>query len=339
MKLKKVILLTVVMFSMGFMSCENHPSFHSAADAIEGCKKELSGLKEKKEVSIEELAKVTSAWLETQDSAYSVFSRDTSITFRSPVAVAYFVLSDSIRQELKRLAFSQPRSLRDVMYLKLNASPEREKLVKSETYKDAVDFYKKLDEQDIYPSLARTLTVYNNLLKGAKPFKQEAQLIQFIAEEDRCFRSLMTYLSLVGNESLQKLTDATSRVFDGLYSSVGKKEDDVNDRTMLYLTMRFNRRVVQNALACKTDVEEGRKLNMLQRANYRWMLIQPFMAIDDYSTAALTSQQRELLLDMSSKLPTLLSKLEMQRQSKAEEEKFTEVLAEYFLKSYLSTSL
>lgn len=69
-------------------------------------------------------------------------------------------------------------------------------------------------------------------------------------------------LSQVSNEQLQQLTDATASIFDGLYSSVGRKVDDVNDRTMLYLTMRFNRRIVQNALACKQDVENGKKLSV-----------------------------------------------------------------------------
>ena len=63
------------------------------------------------------------------------------------------------------------------------------------------------------------------------------------------------------------------------------------------------------------------------------------MAIDDYSTAALTSKQKEELLDMSNELPMLLNKLELEKQTKEEEDKFTKVLSEYFLKSYLSTSL
>ena len=206
-------------------------------------------------------------------------------------------------------------------------------------YKEALDFYDKLDKQDTYPNLTKTLIVYSALLHNAKPFKHESELLGFISEEDRCFRSLMKFLSQVSNEQLQQLTDATASIFDGLYSSVGRKVDDVNDRTMLYLTMRFNRRIVQNVLACKQDVENGKKLSHLQRANYRWMLIQPFMAIDDYSTAALTSKQKEELLDMSNELPMLLNKLELEKQTKEEEDNFTKVLSEYFLKSYLSTSL
>lgn len=338
MKFKKVLLLALLCSSV-LVGCEEHPSFKTSVDAVEGCKKELAELKEMDDVSVENLAKATSAWLEIQDSAYSVFSRDTTINLRSPVAMAYFVVSDSIRGELKRLAFANPRSLRDVMYLKLNTATARKKIEKSDVYKEALDFYDKLDKQDTYSNLAKTLIVYSALLHNAKPFKHESELLGFISEEDRCFRSLMKFLSQVSNEQLQQLTDATASIFDGLYSSVGRKVDDVNDRTMLYLTMRFNRRIVQNALACKQDVENGKKLSRLQRANYRWMLIQPFMAIDDYSTAALTSKQKEELLDMSNELPMLLNKLELEKQTKEEEDKFTKVLSEYFLKSYLSTSL
>lgn len=338
MKFKKVLLLALLCSSV-LVGCEEHPSFKTSVDAVEGCKKELAELKKMDDVSVENLAKATSAWLEIQDSAYSVFSRDTTINLRSPVAMAYFVVSDSIRGELKRLAFANPRSLRDVMYLKLNTATARKKIEKSDVYKEALDFYDKLDKQDTYPNLAKTLVVYSSLLHNAKPFKHESELLGFISEEDKCFRSLMKFLSQVSNEQLQQLTDATASIFDGLYSSVGRKVDDVNDRTMLYLTMRFNRRIVQNALACKQDVENGKKLSQLQRANYRWMLIQPFMAIDDYSTAALTSKQKEELLDMSNELPMLLNKLELEKQTKEEEDKFTKVLSEYFLKSYLSTSL
>lgn len=71
------------------VSCNSHPKFETSVDVVEGCKKELAALKGEKEMSIEQLTKATSSWLETQDSAYSVFSRDTSINLRSPVALAF----------------------------------------------------------------------------------------------------------------------------------------------------------------------------------------------------------------------------------------------------------
>ena len=322
-----------------FTSCDRHPSFASSEEALEGCKEQLASLKEKKEVSIEELSKLTSSWLEVQDSAYSVFGKDSSLSLKSPMAVAYFLVSDSIRGEISRLAFSQSRSLRDVMYLKQHTAMQREKLQKDAIYQDAVKFYEKLDEYPLYPDLASTLSAYSKLLSSAKGFQQGEELMKFIAMEDKCFRSLMKYLSSVDTEQLRKLTAATTQVFDGLYSSVGNLTNDVNDRTMLYLSMRFNRRIIQNAQACQEDVKAGKRLNAVQRANYRWMLIQPFMAIDDYSAAVLTPSQAEILLSLSDELPRLLEKLDSKRKVPGKENNLTSVLADYFLKSYLSSIL
>ena len=322
-----------------FSSCNRHPSFASSEEALEGCKEQLATLKEKKEVSIEELSKLTSSWLEVQDSAYSVFGKDSSLSLKSPMAVAYFLVSDSIRGEISRLAFSQPRSLRDVMYLKQHTAMQCEKLQKDAIYQDAVKFYEKLDEYPLYPDLASTLSAYSKLLSSSKGFQQGDELMKFIAMEDKCFRSLMKYLSSVDTEQLRKLTAATTQVFDGLYSSVGNLTNDVNDRTMLYLSMRFNRRIIQNAQACHEDVKAGKRLNAVQRANYRWMLIQPFMVIDDYSAAVLTPSQAETLLSLSDELPKLLEKLDSKRKMPGKENNLTSVLADYFLKSYLSSIL
>lgn len=338
MKFKQTFLVGLLV-SATLVSCSKHPSFKNPEEAVNGCHEVLSNLQGKKDVDNEELAKLTAEWLETQDSAYSVFGKDSAVTLRSPVALAYFMVSDSIRHEITRLAFSKPRSLNDVMYLKLNTATEREKVKDSDTYKDAVKFYESLDKQGTYSSVPMTLSAYYVLLKSAKPFKQERQLIAFIAEEDKCFRSLMNNLSKIPNADLQNLTNATTAIFDDLYSSVGKRTDDVNDRTMLYLTMRFNRRIIQNALACKNDILNNQRLDREQRANYKWMLIQPFMAIDDYSTAVLTDSQRDKLLKLSEDIPALLGKLDVQKKSDNEQIKLTSVLANYFLKSYLSTTL
>lgn len=285
MKVKKLIVFGMTMMAI-LVSCERHPSFSSSEEALQGCKQQLELLKQKQDASIEDLSSLTSTWLEVRDSAYSSFGRDSSLNLKSPMAVAYFMVSDSIRAEITRLAFVKPRSLREVMY-----------------------------------------------------FKQGDELMNFIALEDKCFRSLMKYLAQVDTETLQKLTMGTTRVFDGLYSSVGAQVDDVNDRTMLYLSMRFNRRIIQNALACKEDILSRRRLGNTQQANYRWMLIQPFMAIDDYSAAVLTEEQREQLLALSDDLPGLLDRLDARKHVRDKKNNLTEVLSEYFLKSYLSSIL
>ena len=325
MKVKKLIVFGMTMMAI-LVSCERHPSFSSSEEALQGCKQQLELLKQKQDASIEDLSSLTSTWLEVRDSAYSSFARDSSLNLKSPMAVAYFMVSDSIRAEITRLAFVKPRSLREVMYFKLNTAMQRKVLEKNAIFKDAVKYYEKL-------------AAYGKLLSSTTSFKQGDELMNFIALEDKCFRSLMKYLAQVDTETLQKLTMGTTRVFDGLYSSVGAQVDDVNDRTMLYLSMRFNRRIIQNALACKEDILSRRRLGITQQANYRWMLIQPFMAIDDYSAAVLTEEQREQLLALSDDLPGLLDRLDARKHVRDKENNLTEVLSEYFLKSYLSSIL
>ena len=163
--------------------------------------------------------------------------------------------------------------------------------------------------------------------------KNEATLILMKPYNHVDINEVRNKVYYVGIEPILEVNNEDKKViieYDGLYDSVGNKADDVNDRTMLYLTMRYNRRIIQNAAACKEDIESGKKLDRIQRANYRWMLIQPFMAIDDYSTSALTKEQKKELLEISKYIPSLLSKLDLQKQSKEEEDKFTEVLSQYF---------
>ena len=63
------------------------------------------------------------------------------------------------------------------------------------------------------------------------------------------------------------------------------------------------------------------------------------MAIDDYSAAVLTEEQREQFLALSDDLPGLLERLDARKNVRDKENNLTEVLSEYFLKSYLSSIL
>ena len=329
-----------MIFTTLLAGCNSHPSFKTSDEAIDACKNELVELRDKKDVDIKALTEIASSWLELQDSSYSVFSKDSSVTLKSPTALAFFLVSDSIKAEIRRLALATPRSMKDVMYLKVNAVRGRNKIEKSETYKDAVAFYEKLDDVAPIENVDVILSTYMKVLRSSsKGFKKEQDLINFLAAEDKCFRSLMLHLSDVNTEKLQVLTQATGEIFDKFYPVIGSRQNALNDRTMLYLTMRFNRRVVQNALACKDDVETGKNLTRDQKANYKWMLIQPYIAIDDYSTAVLTDKQRKQLIDLSVKLPELLQKLDSGKEQMDSEENLTKVLSTYFLKSYLNTTL
>lgn len=335
----KKIILGGLFFAFTLISCEKHPAFKTSIEAIEACKKELDNLSSKTSVDTKELVKLTNEWIEIRDSSYSVFAKDPTMTIKSDKSYAYFMLSDSIRKKLEELAISKDRTLEDVMYLKLNTAAERNKVSNSKTYQEAVDFYESLDDISIYTSLAKTLQEYDLLLKNTGILKKENQLLEFIKTEDRCYRSLMANLSQVTQAQLEKLTNRTARIISVLYANVGKKNNDANDKAMLYLTMRFNRRIVQNMVACREDIANEKKLNNTQRANYRWMLIQSYMGLDSYSIAALTEKQRKTMLNITKELPVLLTKLDGGKLTKETKNILSQTLSQYFLKTHMSIIL
>ena len=199
--------LTLALTALAFSSCTKHPSFQNSTEAIEACKAKLSEIQSYKDADIEKVTDLTAQWQELKDSSYSVFSKDSTINLKSPVALAYFVISDSVRTELTRLAFSKQRSLQDVMFFKLNTASERAKMESSDTYKKASDFYGGLDKEQTIKGLPQILAIYNKLLNSTHDFKQESQLLTFIRQEDRCFRSLMEHLSNVPMDEMQRLME------------------------------------------------------------------------------------------------------------------------------------
>ena len=106
--------------------------------------------------------------------------------------------------------------------------------------------------------------------------------------------------------------------------------------------MDFNRRIIQSAENCRNDINAKKPLTVKQGTNYRWLLIQPFLALDNYATAALTDQQIETLNRLAEELPRLLAYVDgkdYDSSPKEETDKLSTVLSEYFLKSYLKSIL
>ena len=101
----------------------------------------------------------------------------------------------------------------------------------------------------------------------------------------------------------------------------------------------FNKRIIQSAVDVRSQMaKRNGELTDQQRSNYRWLLIQPFLVMDNYGTAALTPQQEKLLVELAEQLPELLAALDG-HTDQGDAKKLTSVLSEYFLKSYLKSVL
>lgn len=333
------IVLMLLLATMFLTSCGSRYKFKTSQEAVDGCRKMLADLRQKQQVNSKELAKIIGNWQEIQDSCYSVFSRDSTVQIHSGIANQYFAVSDSIRSQINRIASLRQYSLDDIVYIKTHTAKDRDKIHDSDYYKKAVKFYDSLDDGGLYASPQETVVNYERLLQSSTDIRSKKQLMYFIAEEDKCFRSLLISLSSMPQTTLQNLTVKTANVFNNLYDRVGVRKDSINDETMLLLTLRFNRRIIQNAVSCKHDIEDKVRLNNTMKANYRWMLLQPFVTIDNYSFACLTDKQTDELRDIAKKLPEYLTYLDDGQSTKEQRQNLMNTLSNYFLKNYLMTTI
>ncbi len=121
------------------LSCGKQESnrfvFRSSEEAVAACHKELATLREVKRADISRLTTAVADWLSLQDSVYSFMARDTTIHLNTSLTTNYYTVSDSIREELVRIARLQPRSLHDVTYLKIHTAQGRAKMRASQDFK------------------------------------------------------------------------------------------------------------------------------------------------------------------------------------------------------------
>lgn len=344
--IRHISLMVIAMMVTTFSSCSEKGSrfnFKNPQEALTACHQELSKVKPLKEAKMDKLIEITSTWLELQDSTFSCFMRDSTVKADTKIASDFFAVADTFRTEITRLAFSEKRTLPDIVKLKVNTAKDRKRMLASEDFKKACEFYSKADDAPLYGSLNETLSEYEKLLTNAGSFKKEEQLYDFIQKEDRCFRSLLVFLRNTPQKKLQNITDKTSEIFNRLYrNTAADLENKVNERVMLYLTMRFNRRIIQNAEVCRQDIKKKVELNDIQAINYRWMIIQPFMTIDNEAMGMLTDQQVVTLTEMATELPQLLAYVDgkdFDKSPKEETSKLQGILSEYLLNTYLKSIL
>lgn len=336
------IVLTTLIALVSCGKKENPFMFKTAEQALYTCHQELNSVRQEKDPSVENVGRLSREWLTLQDSCYSVFLRDTTFDSTGEMAVDFVMVSDSIRETITDLALSQPRTLDDVIELKFQTAYKRQKVTTSEDYKIVERFYRGLDGRPVYKTASQTIILYNKFLDTSILSKDEDLLQKFLAEEDLLFRSLMAHLSEISDQELQLITDKTLKVFKVVDDKFMGTWDGEMNRMVIYLTMRYNRRIIQNALACREDIRQKKKLPENIRANYMWMLMQPMISIDNNSMAVLTEEEIYTLKNLTKELPRLMLMLDSEDDSVITSEdlkKTMEMMANYFLKAHLKSTL
>ena len=336
--------MQVLLLATPFVSsCSNSDtySFKSVSEAINTCQSEYKNMQKHNKVSIGEFSLAVNRWRSIQDSAYAVFLRD---SLKDKDQIQQFVeVADSIREKLLSIPKKNNYSMDDYLKFKLKTARNKKDIAKKDSYKKIISFYDDLKKEHLYSDYNTTISNYSNLIMTSKKLKKEQDLIKFIKNEDKCFRSLMKYLDKAKDDDLTYITEQTADVFEQLYfTSLNNPADPLNERILGYLSQRLIRRSILNSKTCLDKVLNNQALNTEQGNIYRWMILTPLSELDDYIMAYITPDQEKDLEYICSKLYIAMEILDGKNIEDINHEESKEkmkVISNYLFSSYIRTIL
>lgn len=311
-------------------------SFHDAREALDAQKVFLSRMKSDKDLSMEHLADKISKWRILEDSVSSCLMRDTITKAHSFPMEEFTNVHDSIRDEFMRIATAKRRTFKDVLLLKMNATPYRDKKETDSLSSVASKFFESMDTVPLYKGdKTRILTTYYFFLEKVKKegIANQSQFLAFLKTEDRLFRTFLSHLHEMSDVSVSHITRETEDVCKMIAQSSRKGNFPARD-AVAYMAVRTNRRIIANAQTCVADVKGGKVTSAEQQTAYFWMILQPFLSIDDFGMSMLSEKQRKDLVQLSIDALGAITSLSRSLQM---DKKMTDGLPDMFIKLYISS--
>lgn len=336
MSMLSAIILAILLLA----SCSKNASessFHDAREALDAQKEFLSRMKSDKDLSMEHLADKISKWRTLEDSVSVCLMRDTIKKAHSFPMEEFSNVHDSIRDEFMRIATAKRRTFKDVLLLKMNASPYKSKKETDSLSLVASKFFESMDTIPLYNKgdKTRNLTTYHFFLEKVKKegIANQSQFLAFLKTEDRLFRTFLSHLYEMSDVSVSHITSGTEDVCKMIAQSSRKGNLPARD-AVAYMAVRTNRRIIANAQTCVADIKSGKVTSAEQRTAYFWMILQPFLSIDDFGMAMLSENQRKDLVQLSIDALGTIASLSRSLQM---DKNMTDGLPDMFIKLYISS--
>lgn len=303
-------------FSMILAGCSKEdgiPSFHSSGEAITQCKGFLSDLRKTDNATIERLTSSVKEWRTLNDSALACLARDTIAYANGYPEIAYRQIRDSVGIELCRLAQSRQRSFHDLLFLKEQTSPYSNDTELKTTVKEAQPFFASLDTIPLHIRGGKDAVMerYQSFLKStlAKGIHSKSDLLNFIKGEHKHFMAFLQFLPDFAECGMTDIMHDTESVCTMVLKEAGSEGLSYKD-AVVYLSMRTNKRLIANAKMALADIYNGKTKSDEDARAYAWMLIQPFMTMDDFSVAVLTDSEKTTMYGIADALPKALKRMD-----------------------------
>lgn len=335
----RVILIVVaialaICFVASCSTSKGKMTFRNSQDALVSYQKFLQQLQGKENVPAEDLADLLNQWTELRDTIYNYIEKDSSFHKHNWLLTHADGISDSVKIELYRICSSTKRNIEDVLLIK-----ERTALsIIDQNLESSADkarhFYRSLAVENTKNEKAtQALNRYRTFLRTAKDrgIENEKELTDFLQEEDELFKSFLSHIQEYPDQDLSDITQMTEAVCMNICNNAAQKKMDSGE-VVVYMAMRVNRRLLQNADTCLTCIEKKAKLSESQRMAFFWMIIQPFISIDRFGFTLLDDVQKKQLSSVAKRFIKAQSS-----EAFGNENPPTGQISDLILKLYIST--
>lgn len=293
-----------ILTSCGSSDSEANKSYTRIEDAWADGSKMLSELRAEKDMTVNKTSLYIIRWNALRDSAAMTAARDTASAIKplndgfSELYSAAFELVMDKKMGERKWGFAD--------YLAIREKVISAEYPKAKVDEDCMSFIETLDSAKVAKvSPKQMITDYLSMIDkfARNGVNNIDELKAYLRQEDIHFRRFLACLSEVQGEQITPITQATEMLSKKITESVHKGKMNEN-QTLLLMSMRSNRRLIQNAKQCISDLKNGKVKSgdSQKKAAYMWMTIQPLVAMDDYDVCQLSKEQKQDLNDIANYL-------------------------------------
>ena len=306
--------IAVCFATFALVSCEKnngHSMFQTSESAVNSYRAYLSEMRSVESLSTEHLIEAVNDWQTLRDSVFACVAKDTANRIHSNHENTIHSLHDSLQAEFIRLAHSTPKTFKDVLLIRERTSPYRQDAELAQAVATAEPFFDSLNSIPLYRKTTKNIvSVYKTFLAQTlkSGINSKDEMLDFIREEDRLFRSFLAHLPELADADLSAITGDTEQCCLSVFQSAEDGKFSYRD-ALIYFAKRTDRRIVFNALVCRNDINQDKVKTDAQARAYVWMLLQPYIALDDFSMAVLSDKERVSLHGVAEQMPSMIARL------------------------------
>ena len=290
----------------GVRSCTGKDyDFSTNEEAIVFYRNYLNDVHAKESSNCDAFLSELNKWTETRDTVIHFLAKDSTFNSQSPLYAQFQDITDSVRNEFVRLTETWKCSFNDVIKIKEGTTPFRDDTEIIEASHKADSLFRSLDDIKI-PNKTKEQAIedYRNFLAQTEHdgIYTWNEVTKFLVGEDLCFRAFLLHLYELDGEHISDITERTERICRRIFMNARNGKID-KKMTITYMSMRTVRRLLQNSTVCVNDISSKKLKSDIQANAYLWMIIQPFMSIDQLAIVTITPEGRQNLKYIADKLP------------------------------------